>query len=255
MESIIAKELRLKYQPVAILFADEKPEGALQFKVGARGCVVPMVTAAARGKTAVFDRQTTGCLGGSVGLCFGNTYGAMPGGFNHFLSVGRGEGYPEGEAYKKTPELTQTFQDALPFTDIPHTYVVARPLAQVDPERETPEVVCFYANPDQLSALVVLANYGRPGLDNVMMPFGAGCHTLCLLPYNEGKQERPRAVVGLTDVTVRPMVAADLLSFSVPYRMFQEMEANVAGSFLEKHAWQKVRARLAEANADQEPEA
>jgi hypothetical protein len=30
----------------------------------------------------------------------------------------------------------------------------------------------------------------------------------------------------------------------MPFAMFKEMEANVAGSFLEKHDWAKVRARI-----------
>ena len=71
MESRIAREIKLRFHPVAVLFANEKPEGALQLKEGSRGCVVNMLTAAARGRTAAFDRQTAGCLGGGVGLCFG----------------------------------------------------------------------------------------------------------------------------------------------------------------------------------------
>jgi len=102
----------------------------------------------------------------------------------------------------------------------------------------------LYANPDQLSALVVLANYGREGNDNVIIPFGAGCHSVCLIPWHEARQERPRAVVGMTDITARPFIDADLLAFSVPYSMFREMEENVPGSFLEKPDWQKVAGRI-----------
>ncbi len=80
MESRIAHELRLRYQPVAVLFADVKPEGALQFKPGSRGCVASMLTAAARGAAVAFDQETPGCTGGSVGLCFGNAYERFPGG-------------------------------------------------------------------------------------------------------------------------------------------------------------------------------
>lgn len=242
MESRIAKELKLRHEPVAIIFTDQKPEGALQFTEGRWGCAVAMMTAAAKGKTAVFDRSTAGCMGGKVGLCFGNTYPDVPGGIENFLSTGTPG--REGEAYKKSPELAKSYADQLPFADIPEKYVIFKPLANVGPARETPQVVCMYTNPDQLSALVVLANYGRPGADNVIIPFSAGCHTICLLPYHEGQQERPRAVVGLTDITARPYIDADLLSFSVPWGMFLEMESNVSGSFLEKHQWQKVRERI-----------
>ena len=171
-------------------------------------------------------------------------YKTYPGGFDYFLSTGRGEGYPEGEAYKKTPELVQTFQEALPYTDIPYQYVAFKPLSSVDPSKEEPKIIVFYANPDQLSALVVLANYSRPGNDNVTIPFGAGCHSVCLIPLHEASQPRPRAVVGMTDITARPYIDADLLSFSIPYAMFHEMENNIPGSFLNKHDWLKVADRI-----------
>jgi len=246
MDSRIAEELKLRYRPVALLFTDEKPEGALEFKEGRWGCVVAMFTAAARGKTAMFSKETCGCPGGRIGLGFTDEYGHMPGGIEYFLSTGKGEGYPEGEAYIKTPELAADFVEQLPRTCIPTKYVVVKPLDEVDADKDKPELVVFFCEPDQLSALVVLANYGRPGGENVIIPFGAGCHTVCLIPYAEAHTDKPRAVVGVTDISARPMVDPDLLSFTVPFGMFHEMEANVPGSFLEKPDWKKVRARIAE---------
>jgi len=108
MKSEIAERLKLRYAPVAILFGGEKPAGALEFVDGRRGCVAAMLTAAAKGREAVFSRSSCGCPGGMVGLGFGNSHSKFPGGFEYFLSTGRGEGYPEGEGYKKTPELVNT---------------------------------------------------------------------------------------------------------------------------------------------------
>ncbi|MEG6586353.1 DUF169 domain-containing protein [Dendrosporobacter sp. 1207_IL3150] len=244
MNSRLASELKLRYSPIAILFSDEKPMESLQFQEGKRGCVIAMLTAAAKGRTAVFDRSTSGCLGGAVGLGFGNAYPHFPGGIEYFLSTGRGEGYPEGEAYIKTPELGSDFADNLPYTDLPFKYVIFKPLSLVDLSNEKPELITIYANPDQLSALVVLANYDRPGNDNAIIPFGAGCQSICLMPHHESKQARPRAVVGMIDITARPMVDADILSFTVPYTMFLSMEENIPDSFLEKHDWLKVRKRI-----------
>ncbi|MDR3591252.1 MAG: DUF169 domain-containing protein [Negativicutes bacterium] len=243
MNSEIAARLKLRYSPVAILFGGEKPAGAMEFVAGRRGCVAAMLSAAAKGRQAVFSRGNCGCAGGMVGLGFGDSHGKFPGGFDYFLSTGRGEGYPEGEGYKKTPELVKTFTDVLPYTDIPFEYVIFKPLTELD-QAEEPKLIVFYANPDQLSALVVLANYGREGNDNVIIPFGAGCHSFCLIPWHEAGQQRPRAVVGMTDITARPFIDADLLAFSVPYAMFREMEDNVSGSFLDKPDWQKVAGRI-----------
>jgi hypothetical protein len=99
---------------------------------------------------------------------------------------------------------------------------------------------------DELSALVVLANYGRGDNENVIIPFAAGCQTIDIYPYREAKSERPRAVVGLTDlsarVCVRKQLGDNLLNFAMPFALFKEMEANVEGSFLQRHTWQELLA-------------
>lgn len=242
MESRLVKELRLRYEPVAVLLSNEKVEGALQSKEGQWSCTIPLMLAAAKGKTSVFERKTTGCIGGKVGLGFGQ-YPNYPGGIEYFLSVGK-SGLFEGEGYKKNPELGADFVDCLPITDIPYQYVIFKPLSQIDASKEIPELIVFYVNTDQLSALTVLANYNRLGNENVMIPFSSGCQSIFLLPYAEGQKENPRAVVGLTDITVRPMVEPGMLSFSVPYKMYLEMEENIVNSFLEKEIWHKVTARM-----------
>lgn len=244
MQSRIAEELKLKYQPVALMLSNEKPADALEFKQARGGCVIAMFAAASRGKTAVFSKDTCGCPGGKIGLGFTDQYDVVPGGIEYFLSKGRGEGYPEGEGYIKTPELAREFAEELPRTCIPAEYVVVKPLSEVDPDKEKPILVVFFCVPDQLSALVVLANYGRSGTDNVSIPFGAGCHTVCLIPYAESKGESPKAIVGITDISARLMVDPDILSFTVPFDMFLQMEADIPGSFLERKEWKKVRERI-----------
>lgn len=242
MESRLVKELNLRYEPVAVLLSNEKPEGALQGKEGHWSCIIPLFIAAAKGKTAVFERKTTGCLGGKVGMGFGY-YENYPDGIEYFLSTGK-KGMFEGEGYIRDHELGKDFIECLPITDIPYQYVIFKPLSQVDTTNEKPEEIVFYVNNDQLSALTVLANYYRPGIENVMIPFGAGCQSIFLLPYAEAQKENPRAVVGLTDVTVRPMVDPNMLSFTVPYKMFLDMEESISGSFLEKHLWHRVVERM-----------
>ena len=65
-----------------------------------------------------------------------------------------------------------------------------------------------------------------------------------LLPYAQGKKSLPKAVIGMTDITARPIVPAETLSFTVPFEMFQEMEKNSAGSFLDKEDWGKIAKRI-----------
>jgi len=268
MESKIARAIALKYRPIALLWSAQKPEGAMQFKEGKWGCIMWLAASAAKGKAAVCDRKTFGCFGGGVGMGFGDQYENFPGGkdcFCHFLSSGnaqweqgrqvaqkvkpflREEAYDnfvEGERYIKTPEQVHQFIANLPIVDIPAAYVVFRSLAEVDASQEKPQTVIFFADPDQISALVVLANYDRAGNQNVIMPYAAGCQTIGIYPYQESKAQPQRAVVGLTDLSarvyIRKQLGDHLMTFAVPFAMFEEMERNVAGSFLERPTWQTL---------------
>ncbi|MFO7972725.1 MAG: DUF169 domain-containing protein [Desulfobacterales bacterium] len=268
MESKIADALELKYNPVAVLLTDRKPEKAVQFKKGKWGCVMFLFANAAKGRTAAADAETYGCWGGGVGLGFGNAYMHFPGGvecFTHFLSSGNvqwekgreiaeflketagkefAEDFLQGERYVKTPELVEKWLDEIPITQIATRYVLFKPLSEVDAESEQPQSIVFVANPDQLSALVILANYAREGMENVIVPWAAGCQTIGILPYREAASAKPRAVVGLTDISarkyVRSLLGSEYLSFAVPLEMFFEMENNVAGSFLERNTWRSL---------------
>ena len=121
--------------------------------------------------------------------------------YDHFL---------HGERYIKSPELVEKFIKALPLTEIPANYVVFQPLSDVDPAKEKPQTIIFFVNPDQLSALTVLANYGRGDNENVIIPYAAGCQTIGIYPYREAKSAKPRAVVGLTDLSARVYVRKQL---------------------------------------------
>ncbi|MBL0715385.1 MAG: DUF169 domain-containing protein [Desulfosarcina sp.] len=270
MASRIAEALKLKFEPVALIWSDDVPEQAIQFKEGKWGCVMWMLAHAAKGKTAACGRKTFGCFGGGVGLGFGAQYKNFPGGedcFCHFLSIGNEQWetgrqvadkvkpfmrddafdhFMHGERYLKSAERVRQFIAGLPITDIPKSYVVFKPLATVDTQAEDVQVVVFCADPDQLSALTILANYDHETNENVIMPYAAGCQTIGIYPYREAQRERPRAVVGLTDISartyIRQQLGDHLMTFTVPLAMFREMENNVAGSFLERPVWQKLAA-------------
>ena len=234
MESLIATTLALKYQPVAILFTNEKPARAKQFADGKFGCVMAMLASAARGNQAVFDRRTSGCPGGGTGLGFGNQYLNFPGGldcFYYFISTGNEQweqgkqtiamikpfvsedlydDLAHGERYTKTPELVEKFIEILPITDIPFEYVVFKPLKDIDLSQETPEVIVFLVDADQLSALIVLANYDRSSNESVIIPQCAGCQSIGIYPYSEAQSDTPRAVLGLADISARVQIKRQL---------------------------------------------
>jgi hypothetical protein len=57
-------------------------------------------------------------------------------------------------------------------------------------------------------------------------------------------REQPRAVLGMFDVSARPMVEKEVLTLAMPYSLFLRLLENVSGSFLETESWKKVRGRI-----------
>jgi hypothetical protein len=66
-----------------------------------------------------------------------------------------------------------------------------------------------------------------------------------IFAYRELERPNPRALVGLTDLSarlrVRQSLGKDVLSFTMPWPKFLEMEQNVEGSFLQRRTWQQVQ--------------
>ncbi len=251
MTSNLADVLKLRYSPVAVILTDEKPDGAVQFRQERWGCVAAMLVSASKGKTCVFDRSSFGCVGGGVGLGFGNQYEARQFPIEYLLSCGDNQTYSDrgrrretvrGERYFDSPERAQQFIRSLPITDIPTKFVVFRPLEK-STVMDNPALVVFMVNPDQLSALVVLANFDRAEINTVIAPFGAGCQSI-LFGYAEAKKEKPSAIIGMFDITSRKLVDPDILTFTVPYAMFRTMEENAEKSFLKTEQWENIAGRI-----------
>ena len=246
MESRLAQAVALGSSPIAVILTDEKPEGASQFKEGSRGCVGASIVAVAKGKTAVFDRQTYGCPGGGVGLGFGNCYEQRGFAIDKLLSSGdpeAGAGGPmaEGERFFNSPETVREWLGHVPMTEVPTEYVVMKPLEKVT-EADHPAVVTFLVNADQLSALIVMTGFARGDAEPPIAPFGGACQSI-LFAYAEARREAPRGVLGFFDIAQRKRVSRELLSYTVPWSLFLPMEAGVADSFLELGAWRELRER------------
>ena len=238
MKSKIAQAIHLSNHPVAVVQTNTPPPDAIQFQEGVWGCVVSMLSAASKGKTAALSEKTTACAGGKAGLGFQPFETGI---IEYFLSVG-GKGSRAGEYYKASPELALDYIHAMP--EIPSlSYVVFQPLDELAAD-VTPVSVVFLVNADQLSALVTLANFDRPNQDNVQIKFGAGCAQAVLYSVHDANNASKTCTIGLTDPSARTRIDKELLSFSIPYLRFLEMEANVERSFLTKETWKQILKRI-----------
>ena len=238
MQSKIADFIQLKNQPVAVCRIEQCPEGAMQFKEGKWGCVVAMLYAASKGRMAAFSDRTVVCRGGKAGLGF---QPLEKGVMEYFLSTGE-KGPKAGEFYKKSPELAGNYMAEIP-EPTSEKYVVFVPLNELQPD-QNPEVIIFLANADQISGLATLANYDRETQDHVKVLFGAGCVQAVRYPLAEEEQGGDCCYIGLTDPSARKCIDKDVLSFSIPWHRFLEMEKEAEGSFLTKETWSQIARRI-----------
>ena len=273
MKSKIERYLNLELNPVAVLWSDEKPEKALQFKQGKYACAMRLVAAAAQGRTAVLDANTSGCVTAASAFGFGKFEDKWPLGMDlyyGFLSCGmKDKGIDEelqelinaaseqgsapqhmvdllmeGEGYKKTRELVKEHVDSWPIFQIEEKYVVLKPLKNVDSDNETPVQIIFFANPNQLSALITLANCSTGKSDMVKVGGGSACQDVALFAYQEAQEKNPRAILGFKDIFARNnlkrTVGTDKMTLTVPVKLFMTMEQDVDDSLLARDTWEEL---------------
>ena len=274
-QSKIEKYLKMDLNPVAILWTDHKPAKALQYKPGKFGCSMHLAAEAAKGKTAVLDADTSGCFTAAAAFGFGKiqdrwlldmdlyyaflSCGAMDGeieeGLKEAIRESSKQGSSprnalqtmmEGEGYKKSREIVKEYIDSLPDLPIKEKYVVMKPLKEVDSEKETPVQVVFFVNPNQLSALVKLANFRSGKSDRIKVSGGSACQDIGIYAYQEARADNPKAILGLTDVYARNnlkrSLGSDKLSLTIPMKLFMTMEDDADESLLVRATWKELSA-------------
>ena len=225
--------------PITFYYTDET--GGIEIVKPAAGhrCIFADLSKVITGQSLCFNAESIGCFGGRRYLGFPSE--VMPN-FEYFLSCGI-PGELEGERYKKTPELVKEMMNKVPTFDAPGKYIVFKRWDMLQ-EADEPDVVIFFARPDVLSGLFTLANFDEPELNGVTSPFSAGCGSIVQYPYVEKESEHPRGILGMFDVSARPFVSGDVLSFSVPMKRFAVMIGNMEESFLITQSWGKIQRRI-----------
>jgi hypothetical protein len=225
--------------PITCWYTDE--EGAAVRAEPAKGhrCFIADLAKIRKGESLRFDVAAIGCSGGKRYLGFTQD---VPPNFEHFLSCGI-PGMLEGIRFKKSPELVKEFEARSPSFAAPGRHIVFRRWDRLG-ESDDPQVVIFFAPPDVLSGLYTLAGFDEADLNAVYCPFCAGCGSIVKYPFLEKDAPRPRAVLGMFDVSARPFVPASTLSFAVPMKKFASMIDNMEESFLITESWNAVRRRF-----------
>jgi len=149
----------------------------------------------------------------------------------------------EGERYKKTPEIVKELTREAPSFEAPAQYIVFKRWDKLI-EKDEPKVVIFLAHPDVLSGLFTLTGFEESDPDGVICPFSAGCGSIVMYPYLEKDRKRPRGVLGMFDVSARPFVPRDQLSFAVPMKKFTRMVDDMDESFLITRSWERISKRI-----------
>ena len=225
--------------PITFYYANEA-RGAEVVKLSSgHRCIFADLCKVRTGTALCFNADSIGCFGGKRYLGFSAE--VMPN-FEYFLSYGI-PGELEGERYKKTPELVKEIMKKAPQLKAPGKFIVFKRWDMLE-ESDEPEVVIFFAFADVLSGLFTLANFDESEANVVFAPFAAGCGSIVHYPYVEKDSDRPRGVLGMFDVSARPFISEDILSFSVPMHKFIRMIGNMEESFLITQSWRKVNKRI-----------
>lgn len=225
--------------PLAFWFSDSA-EGTEKLTLPREHrCFLGDLAPVRQGKALRFDEYTIGCQGGKIYCGFSDKQ--MPD-FEYFLSCGL-PGKVEGERYKKTPGLVKEYLDRQQPFSAPEQYLVFKRFDQLG-WGDQPIAMVFFGPVDVIAGLFTLANFAEAELDGVHCPFGAGCASIVKYPMLEHNAERPRAVLGMFDISARPFVKNCELTFAVPMGKFTSMVNDMEESFLVTKSWSVLQRRI-----------
>ncbi|MBN1880438.1 DUF169 domain-containing protein [bacterium] len=142
------------------------------------------------------------------------------------------------EGLKATRDLMNEWLNVNSHYRQTHPYLVIGPLKP--DQYANLKTITFYVNPDQLSVLMIGAQYRTGPYDPtpVIAPFGSGCMQLVTI-FDDLTVSQ--AAVGATDIAMRQFLPPDVLAFTVTKPMFERLCELDETSFLYKPFWRNLR--------------
>lgn len=151
--------------------------------------------------------------------------------------------YVEGEYYCDSPDNLRELFNFIDPRPAPKPYCVVKPV-DLFTEKETPELIIFFARPESLSGLHQLTTYVTNDPEIVASPWTAACGGIGAWPIRYLTQGLNKAVVSGWDPSARKFFKTDELSFTVPLGIFREMLKRFDESFLKTKTWDIVRKKI-----------
>lgn len=220
-----------QYPPIAIYHTKDVPEDSE--KVVEEHCIIRsfFLPSVKEGRSIYGAPMDLRCGGPMSGFCISDSDKRM----------GLADAYSTMNGYFDSPKrVVDNYLDMLPVPFTTEDYIVFEPLSKTQARGIEPEVVVFFADPQHISALMVLAGYARESNDSpVEMRYALSCENLYLMPILESRKENPKCIVGLTEFFVRKFVDPDKFSFSIPYSLYKKMDGYAEETFLSKGRWNK----------------
>jgi len=225
--------------PIGFFYTDDPGDVNRANLPKGRSCIVCELAIVRNGTALAWNVNSLACGGARRYLGYSDQ---MRPGFEYFLSTGI-PGKMEGERYIRTPDMVKEIMTNVNCIPARGRFIVFKRFDQLTPG-EDPIALIFFAKPDVLSALFTLANFDQVDGQGVITPFGSGCASIVYHPYFENEKDSPKAVLGMFDVSARPCVPPDILSFTVPMKKFIQMVAYMEESFLITESWKIVKKRI-----------
>lgn len=225
--------------PLGAYYTDTRPAEGLSPAQGKHECIINFMRKSRTQNIPVFfAADTNACMGGWTYLGFSNENNDR---IANFVSTGlpdRG-----GEHYMPEPASIYRLFEEMEFQKAPAGYCVVKPLSLFQKE-EQPEFITFFARAERLTGLCHLAYFALNDHNAVAMPFGAGCSGTFTWTKNYQRKGLRRAVIGCTDISCRPFMKTDELSFNITPDILADMINAAPQSFLTGHSWQAVLKRI-----------
>ena len=235
----ITRILGLDNLPIGMFFSHERPVNGVGFKSKGNGCIVPLIYTSSKGKTVVFDKDTTGWNCSAFYLGYQQWIFE---GIECFLSDGVVNGRSP-ERFIKTEQQAKSFVEYYKPNIINEKVTVFKPLAEFQSD-EKPELVIFFVNADQLSALVYLLHFNSPESDDrVITKFISGCGSIVTLPMKLKREGKLQAVWGMHDISVRRRLPKDLMTLTMSFELLAEINGYIDQSFVTTESWNEIIVR------------